>query len=131
MRSTGKTSSSDADPGGRVLWAPPADVREHSRIGDYLRWLEEHRGLRFAGYPDLWEWSVTDLDAFWTTIWEYFDVGPPVVPSPTPAPAPALAERAMPGARWFPTARLNSAAHLLRDAGADDDVAVLARSQTR
>jgi acetoacetyl-CoA synthetase len=114
-----------------LLWAPPADVRHHSRLGDYLRWLEEHRGLTFAGYHDLWEWSVTDLDAFWTTIWEYFAVGPPVVPSSTPAPAPALAERAMPGATWFPTARLNYAAHLLREAGADDSLAVLGRSQTR
>jgi acetoacetyl-CoA synthetase len=125
MPSTGKTSSSD------VLWAPPADVADHSRIGRYLRWLEEHRGLSFAGYHELWEWSVTALDAFWTTVWEYFDVGPPVVPSSTPAPAPALAERAMPGARWFPTARVNYAAHLLREAGADDALAVLARSQSR
>src|SRR5436309_15990893 len=119
MRSTGKTSSSDDD----VLWAPPADIRHHSRIGHYLRWLEEHRGLTFSGYHDLWEWSVTDLEAFWTSIWEYFEVGPPV--------APAVAERTMPGAHWFPTARLNYAAHMLREAGADDDVAVLARSQTR
>jgi acetoacetyl-CoA synthetase len=114
-----------------VLWSPPADVRERSRLGRYLRWLEEHRGLKFAGYSDLWEWSVTDLDGFWTTVWEYFDVGPPVVPSSVPAPAPALAERAMPGARWFPTARLNYAAHMLREAGDDERVAVLARSQTR
>ena len=106
-----------------VLWSPPSDVLERSRLGDYLRWLEEHRGLTFAGYADLWEWSVTDLDAFWTTIWDYFEVGPPV--------EPALAERAMPGARWFPTARLNYAAHMLREAGDDDHVAVLARSQTR
>src|SRR5438094_2041492 len=126
MRSTGKTSSSDD-----VLWRPPADVREHSRLGHYLGWLEEHRGLTFAGYHDLWEWSVTDLDAFWTTIWEYFDVGPPVVASSTPAPAPALAERTMPGARWFPGATLNYAAHMLREAGGDDDLAVLARSQSR
>jgi acetoacetyl-CoA synthetase len=89
-----------------VLWSPPADVREHSRIGRYLRWLEEHRGLRFGRYHDLWEWSVTDLDAFWTTVWEYFAVGPPVTPTDAPTPAPALAERAMPGARWFPTASL-------------------------
>jgi acetoacetyl-CoA synthetase len=90
-----------------------------------MDWLEEHRGLKFAGYSDLWEWSVTDLDAFWTTIWEYFDVGRPV-------PVPALAERAMPGARWFPTARLNYAAHMLREAaGSDDGLAVLSRSQTR
>ncbi|HEV7863219.1 MAG TPA: acetoacetate--CoA ligase, partial [Acidimicrobiia bacterium] len=110
--------------------APPADVREHTRIGHYLRWLEQHRGLTFADYHGLWEWSVTDLDAFWTSVWEYFEVGPPVTPS-APAPAPALAERAMPGASWFPTARLNYAAHMLRQAGDSDRVAVLGRSQTR
>src|SRR5687767_2196571 len=114
-----------------VLWAPPPDVRERSRLGHYLRWLEEHRGLTFADYGALWSWSVADLDAFWTTIWEYFEVGPPVTASSIPAPAPALAERSMPGARWFPAATLNYAAHMLREAGGDDDVAVLARSQTR
>src|SRR5687768_11230671 len=126
MSSTGKTSSSED-----ILWAPPPDVRTRSRLGHYMGWLEEHRGLRFTDYQQLWDWSVTDLDAFWTSIWEYFDVGPPVVPSSTPAPAPALAERAMPGAVWFPTARLNYAAHMLREAGSDSTLAVLARSQTR
>src|SRR5688500_6468699 len=126
MSSTGKTSSSED-----ILWAPPPDVRTRSRLGHYMGWLEEHRGLRFTDYQQVWDWSVTDLDAFWTSIWEYFDVGPPVVPSSTPAPAPALAERAMPGAVWFPTARLNYAAHMLREAGSDSTLAVLARSQTR
>jgi acetoacetyl-CoA synthetase len=106
-----------------VLWAPPPDIRQRSRLGHYLGWLEQHRGLTFSDYQQLWEWSVTDLEAFWTSMWEYFDVGPPT--------APALAERAMPGARWFPDATLNYAAHMLRAAGADDAVAVLARSQTR
>ena len=50
---------------GTVLWEPPADVRETTRIGAYLRWLERERGLRFADYAALWEWSVTDLPAFW------------------------------------------------------------------
>ena len=85
-----------------LLWTPPPDVLTRSRLGHYLGWLEEHRGLRFADYQQLWDWSVTDLDAFWTSIWEYFAIGSPV--------APALAERAMPGARWFPTVKLNYAA---------------------
>ena len=118
MSSTGKTSSSED-----VLWAPPPDARRRSRIGHYLEWLEGHKGLNFTDYQQLWEWSVSDLDGFWSSIWEYFDVGP--------LPAPALAERAMPGARWFPDATLNYAAHMLREAGADETVAVLARSQTR
>ena len=125
MPSTGNTSRADD-----VLWTPPADVLEHSRIGHYLGWLEEHRNLTFPDYHALWEWSVTDLDAFWTTLWEYFRIGPPVTASWAP-PTPALAERSMPGARWFPTARVNYAAHLLREAGDEEQVAVLGRSQAR
>ena len=40
----------------------------------YLRWLAAERGLRFDGYDDLWRWSVADLDGFWGSIAEYFEV---------------------------------------------------------
>ncbi|MBY8872158.1 acetoacetate--CoA ligase [Micromonospora sp. PLK6-60] len=111
---------------GDVLWTPPADVRERSRIGDYLRWLTEHRGLEFADYDALWRWSVTDLDGFWRSIWEYFGV---VAHTP---PTATLADPAMPGTRWFPGATLNYAENVLRMPGlADDDPAVIAHGQTR
>ncbi|MCZ7439680.1 acetoacetate--CoA ligase [Micromonospora sp. WMMC241] len=111
---------------GDVLWTPPADVRERSRIGDYLRWLTEHRGLEFADYDALWQWSVTDLDAFWRSIWDYFQV---VAHTP---PTATLAERSMPGARWFPGATLNYAENVLRMPGlGDDDPVVIAHGQTR
>ncbi|WP_431880617.1 acetoacetate--CoA ligase [Micromonospora chalcea] len=109
-----------------VLWTPPADVRERSRIGDYLRWLAEHRGLEFADYDALWQWSVTDLEAFWRSIWDWFDV---VAHTP---PTATLTDRAMPGARWFPGATLNYAENVLRMPGlGDDDPAVIAHGQTR
>jgi acetoacetyl-CoA synthetase len=109
---------------GRVLWTPPADVRESSRIGDYLRWLGEHRGRNFTGYADLWQWSVDDLAGFWRSIWDYFQVkGDPTATIENPT---------MPGARWFPGATLNYAEHVLRMPGvADDEPVVLAYSQTR
>ncbi|PWR06525.1 acetoacetate--CoA ligase, partial [Micromonospora sicca] len=111
---------------GDVLWTPPADVRERSRIGDYLRWLAEHRGLEFADYDALWQWSVTDLDAFWRSIWDYFDV---VAHTP---PTATLTDPAMPGARWFPGATLNYAENVLRMPGrGDDDPVVIAHGQTR
>jgi acetoacetyl-CoA synthetase len=44
---------------GDVLWAPPADVRDRSRVGDWLGWLDRERGLRFDSYADLHAWSVT------------------------------------------------------------------------
>ena len=111
---------------GDVLWTPPADVRERSRIGDYLRWLAEHRGLEFADYDALWCWSVTDLDGFWRSIWDYFEV---VAHTP---PTATLTGRAMPGTRWFPGATLNYAENVLRMPGrGDDDPVVIAHGQTR
>ncbi|GAB4105773.1 acetoacetate--CoA ligase [Micromonospora taraxaci] len=111
---------------GDMLWAPPADVRERSRIGGYLRWLREHRGLDFADYDALWRWSTTDLDGFWRSIWDHFEV---IAHTP---PTATLAERGMPGARWFPGATLNYAENVLRMPGrVDDDPVVIAHGQTR
>src|SRR3954452_15051699 len=110
---------------GTVLWEPPADVRETTRIGDYLRRLEQ-RGHRFGSYAELWEWSVNDLPGFWQSIWDYFEI---VSHDP---PTTVLADATMPGARWFPGAALNYAEHVLRMPGRDDDdTVVLASSQSR
>ena len=75
------------DPGRRgrsaPALAPGAGGARAARIGRYLAWLEAERGLTFADYDELWRWSISDLDGFWTSIWEYFDV------SGGPAPRPA------------------------------------------
>jgi len=109
-----------------VLWSPPADARDRTRIGAYLAWLERERGLRFDDYDALLRWSTDDLDGFWSSVWEHFDVRSSTDRGPT------LAQAAMPGARWFPDARLNWAEHCLRfESRGDDDVVLIARSQTR
>jgi len=111
---------------GTVLWEPPADARETTRIGHYLAWLERERGLAFAGYAELWDWSVTDLTGFWQSIWDYFAV---IAHDP---PTAVLAGASMPGATWFPGATLNYAEHVLRMPGlGDDDPVVIAYSQSR
>lgn len=74
----------------------------------YQDWLRETRGLQFDSYDALWRWSVSDLDAFWQSIWDYFDVQ-----SPTPHTA-VLARNVMPGAQWFPGAQVNYARQVLR-----------------
>ena len=94
-------------------------------IGRYLAWLERERGLSFASYDELWRWSVSDLEGFWSSVWEFFEVR-----SHTPYER-VLGSREMPGAEWFPGARVNFAEHMV---GRDDDVdrsAVVAYSQTR
>lgn len=80
----------------------------------YRDWLEETRGLTFADYQAMWEWSTTDLDAFWQSIWEHADVQ-----SPTPHSA-VLSNDRMPGAVWFPGARLNYANQVLHHGKAAD-----------
>jgi acetoacetyl-CoA synthetase len=111
---------------GDILWTPPADVREKSRIGDYLRWLRDEKGLDFADYDALWQWSVTDLADFWRSIWDYFQV------ISHSAPAATLSGLDMPGVEWFPGSTLNYAENVLRMPGiAEDDPVVIAHSQTR
>ncbi len=110
----------------KELWRPPADVRERTRIGAFLRWLSSERGLEFEDYQHLWQWSVDHPAEFWQAIWEHFEV---VAHQP---PTAALPDARMPGADWFPGARLNYAEHVLRMPGvADDEPIVLAYSQTR
>ncbi|OJF10320.1 acetoacetate--CoA ligase [Couchioplanes caeruleus] len=109
-----------------VLWEPPADVLETSRMGRFMTWLRTERGVEVTDYAGLWEWSVTDLSGFWRAIWDYFEV---IAHS---EPTAALGDAAMPGARWFPGATLNYAEHVLRMPGlGDDEPVVLAYSQTR
>ena len=74
----------------------------------YQNWLREQRGLTFDSYDALWRWSTTELDAFWQSIWDYFELR-----SPTPHRA-ALTVNRMPGAQWFPGAQVNYARQVLR-----------------
>ena len=104
---------------GDVLWRPTEDALERSELARYMR------PLGFESYEDLWRWSVTDLDGFWASVWDWAGVR---ASSPYER---VLGRREMPGAEWFPGARINYAEHAV---GADDDPAasaILARSQTR
>jgi acetoacetyl-CoA synthetase len=107
-----------------ILWSPDPERIERATITRYARWLEETRGVVTRDYHDLWRWSVTELEAFWESLWEFFDVR---------ASEPyerVLGSRAMPGAEWFPGSRLNYAEHAFRgrDPGA---VAVRHASELR
>ena len=112
------------DPVADKLWAPSAELIEQSRLTEFMRWLEAERGLRFEGYEDLWRWSVEDLEGFWTSIWDFFDV------QSDGGYERALGSREMPGAEWFAGTELNYAEHVFagKEAG---EVAILHASELR
>ncbi|MDO9167292.1 MAG: acetoacetate--CoA ligase [Rhodoferax sp.] len=80
----------------------------------YQNWLREQRGLPFDSYEDLWRWSTTDLNAFWQSIWDYYDLESPTPHSVVCDGAP------MPRTKWFVGAQFNYAQQVLRHVEAAD-----------
>src|SRR5258708_5955084 len=108
---------------GDLLWTPSPERVGDSNVTRYMAWLKDTRGLEFPGYPELWQWSITETEAFWQSVWDYNDIR-----SETQPPA-VLGQAAMPGARWFPGASLNYAEHVLRNERAGE-VALYFHSET-
>src|SRR3954452_828247 len=101
---------------GELLWEPSEERKERAVMTRYMR----ERG--FDDYESLRQWSVDDLEGFWASIWAFFGVDSDY--------DDVLAERTMPGAKWFTGARVNYAEHIF--GGKDDDEgAMLARSEVR
>jgi acetoacetyl-CoA synthetase len=107
-----------------IVWTPSPARLASATITRYREWLNETRGLDLEDYAALWQWSVGDLEDFWASIWEFFEVQ---------ASEPyerVLTTHEMPGARWFPGARLSYAEHVFR--GRDDgEVAIRHASELR
>ncbi|MBP7591031.1 MAG: acetoacetate--CoA ligase [Chloroflexi bacterium] len=94
------------DQGNQLLWQPNTAVRENANLTRYMRWLADHKGIHTATYPELWRWSVDHVAEFWESLWDYFDL---IYSQKWATP---LANREMPGAEWFPGARLNYAENI-------------------
>ncbi len=100
------TSSGNAHP----LWEPSEALQQQANVTQYMQWLATEKNLHFHSRTELWEWSVTKIEDFWASIWEYFHV------QASQPYTSVLVERKMPGAEWFPGARLNFAEHIFRNA---------------
>ncbi len=108
------------------LWEPPAEQLKNVEMARFMAWVAQRHGRAFAGYDELWRWSVDELEDFWASIWEFCGVR---------ASKPyerVLASHEMPGTHWFVGAELNYAENVLaRGAGRADKVAVLHASELR
>ncbi len=105
-----------------ILWSPSPERLERANLTRYIRFLRERLGVQVDGYEALWRWSVNELEAFWASIFDFFEVR-------TSSPYErVLASAEMPGARWFPGAKLNYAQQALTDRR-QDDVAIVFASE--
>jgi acetoacetyl-CoA synthetase len=109
---------------GTLLWEPSESFKENSNIYHYMKWLKDEKNLSFDDYAELWEWSVTDLEEFWASVWEYCNV------KASKPYEKVLAKREMPGAEWFVGAELNYTEHVFENARADKP-AILHQSELR
>jgi acetoacetyl-CoA synthetase len=114
-----------SDTGAAPLWEPTAQDRERAEMTRFMRWAGERTGSTFAGYGELWEWSVAEVEEFWAAVWEYCGVR---------ASRPyerVLDSRRMPGAHWFAGAELNYAENMLMRERDPNAVAVMHASELR
>jgi acetoacetyl-CoA synthetase len=95
---------------GTILWQPSDAFRQSTTMHAYMQWLIEQRGVEVPDYARLWEWSVNNIEEFWRSIWDFFQVQ-----ASQSSEAVRHGEQ-MPGVRWFPGATLNFAEHIFRNA---------------
>ncbi len=107
----------------QALWQPDARRMDAALLTRFRGQLaRRHPELAAADYPALQAWSVSQDEAFWNALWEFCEVI-------GERSGPIRDGRTMPGARYFPGARLNFAENLL-ERGADADPALRWRDET-
>ncbi|HLQ95836.1 MAG TPA: acetoacetate--CoA ligase, partial [Pseudogracilibacillus sp.] len=108
---------------GSLLWEPSQRQIDEAAMTKYRKWLEQEKGLDVPDSKSLWEWSTTEVEAFWESVWEYSGV---VSHAPYTS---VLSSHQMPGAKWFEGATLNYAENVFRHARPDQP-ALLFKSET-
>ena len=107
---------------GKLLWQPSEERIKSTNIYNFMGFINEKYNKEFSDYDPLYHWSVENISDFWAAMWEYADIKASV-----PYEKVIEDEKKMPGAEWFPGARLNFAENLLRRR--DDQVALIFKGE--
>ncbi len=91
------------------LWEPSAERVERANITAFVRQVNERWNAGVADFDSLHRWSVEHAERFWLSMWDFGNVI-----ADTRGERVLVDGERMPGARWFPDARLNFAENLLR-----------------
>jgi acetoacetyl-CoA synthetase len=94
---------------GELLWQPSEEFVNNSNISRYIGWLKNKGIVDCTDYQQLWQWSVDDIEAFWASIWDYFQIV-----SDVPYEKVASSLEMKPGVEWFKGSRVNFAEHIMR-----------------
>jgi len=106
------------------LWTPSKERVETANLTRFIAEVNRRHGLSLAGYGDLWAWSVENLEDFWTDLWDVADIK-----AETRGERVLIDADKMPGAQFFPDARLNYAENLLRRR--DESDAIVFRAEDK
>lgn len=110
----------------KVLWEPDPDFIRGTNLVEFVEWLSANKNTDFVisenakenveNYKALWQWSVNNLEDFWESVWQFFEI------KSYSDYTSVLDERKMPGAKWFEGATLNYAEHAFLKAGEGEAV---------
>jgi acetoacetyl-CoA synthetase len=102
----------------KPLWQPSKERIANSQMTRFQHYVEQRYEKSFDSYAELHHWSVTDIDDFWTAIWDFCGLK-----TATPYLQPTQNLNKFPGTQWFPGSELNFAENLMRHQ--DDQVAIV------
>ncbi len=106
----------------KLLWEPTKEKIEKTNMFRFMKTVNEKYDQQFNRYPELWKWSVDNIPQFWEEMWDFGNI---IASKPFDQAIDDVNK--MPGAKWFPGARLNFAENLLRYR--DDQTALVFRGE--
>ena len=108
----------------QLMWQPSRERVATANLTQFMALVRSRHGIEARDYAQLYDWSISQPEQFWSTLWDYTGV----IGERGEGPVLIDAER-MPGARWFAAAKLNFAQNLLRRR--DDTPALIFRGEDR
>jgi acetoacetyl-CoA synthetase len=108
----------------KPIWIPSAKRVQEANMTRFMAFVNNKHGTEFKSYEDLYNWSIAEIPAFWSAMWEFGEI---VASRKFDRVVDDLTK--MPGARWFSGARLNFAENLLRFR--DDRTAIVFKGEGR
>ncbi|MBE0551976.1 MAG: acetoacetate--CoA ligase [Ignavibacterium sp.] len=99
------------------IWFPSGERIKGSNLQQYFTFLKSHFSKDFNNYNELYNWSITQIEEFWRSIWEFSEI---IHSKPYDT---IISERTQPGAKWFTGSELNFAENLLKFR--DDNIAII------